>query len=237
MAFADELVSPYSGRRFECGWSDRPQAAADIADRVIGLARGLGHVDPAFGGLRPDPGARKFRVGDQGPVVDMAPASLADMIDRRGRFDPPRFPAPVSPAGYNLLYRNDLMGRDPSFLFVSVRAGRHGPDWPENRVDVRPSAEHSVWRDPERGLLILGAMVDIWKPEWACAYYSTAVLSSENNEVSSRVRPWLAWTAKPLQPRREPPYARPYPAPFPLDDAGPPAEVRPWRGGELRIWP
>jgi hypothetical protein len=236
MPFADEPTH-YAGRSFQCGWSERRQTACDIADAVRRFALGLREIDPAYGRLRPDPGMRKVRAGDPGPIVDMAAAELADMIDRRGRFDLPNFPAPVGPTGYDLLYRNDLMGHDPSFLSVSIQAGEYGPGWVENRVRVRPDTEHQVWRDPERGLQILDVMLQVWKPEWVCAYASKVVLSSEDDEIRSRVRPWLAWTLKPLQPRPNPPYARPYPAPFPLDDAGPPDEVRAWRGGELCIWP
>src|SRR4051794_22262308 len=114
MAFADETVSDIH-RDFECGWAVRKQTAADVADRVQHLARRLGAIDPAYGRIRPSPGMRKFRLGDRGPILDMARAELADLIERRGRFDPPRYPAPVSPTGYSVLYRNDLMGLDPSY--------------------------------------------------------------------------------------------------------------------------
>jgi hypothetical protein len=235
MAFADEPVG-YSGRRFECGWSGRQQTADEIADAVQQLARRLGTVDPAYGRIRPDPGPRKFRPGDLDPVVDMPVAELAELIERGGRFDPPGYPAPVSPEGFDLLYRNDLKGLDPSYISLSVRVGQYGPGRVENRVGLRPDAKHEVWLDPGRGVEVLDAMVETWSPEWACAY-ALVQFRSEENEIGSRARPWLAWTAKPLQPRPNPPYARPYPAPFPLDDAGPPAEVRAHNGGELRIWP
>jgi hypothetical protein len=166
----------------------------------------------------------------------MAAAELAELIERDGRFDPPGYPAPVSPEGFNLLYRNDLGGLDPSYVSLSVRAGQYGQGRVENRVELRPDTKHELWRDPERGVEILDAMVETWSPEWASAY-ALVRSRSEQNEVGARARPWLAWTAKPLQPRPNPPYGRPYPAPFPLDDAGPPNEIRAWRGGELCIWP
>jgi hypothetical protein len=232
--FADEDVG-YAGRRFECGWPGRPQSAADIAGQVMQLAQRLGTIDPAYL-LRPDPGMRKFRPDDPGPIVDMKPAELADLIDRHGRFDPPQPPAPVGETGYTLLYRNDLKGTDPASLWVSIRAGVFGASSMENRVGIRPSNQHPLWRDPERGIDVLEAMVEAWNPLWICAY-ALVDLPSEDDEIKDRARPWLAWTAKPLKPRPNPPYARPYPAPFPLDDAGPPAEVRAWQGGELHIWP
>jgi hypothetical protein len=235
MAFADEPVD-YTGRRFECGWSDRQQTAGDVADQVIRLAKRLGTIDPAYGRICPDPGMRKFRAGDLGPIVEMPPAELIALIDDRGRFDPPKAPAPVSPGGFSLLYRNDLKGIDPSFVSLSVRAGRYGPGRAENRIGLRPDAKHELWRDIGRGIEVLDALIESWQPEWVCAYALVDV-DSEDDEMESRARPWLAWTTKPLRPRPNPPYVRPYPAPFPLDDAGPPAEVRPWHGGELRIWP
>jgi hypothetical protein len=181
---------------------------------------------------------RRFRPGDLGPVTEMTASELGELIDRRGRFDPPRFPAPVGPTGYSVLYRSDHMSRDPSFLTLSVRAGEYGPGWRENRVRVSPDSESPIWRDSERGIEIMETMVEAWDPEWACAY---AVITEsplpEEGEVRSWVRPWLAWTAKPLQPRPVPPFNRPYPHPFPLDHAGPPAEERAWHGGKLQIWP
>lgn len=236
MGFADETPDDIR-RAFQCGWSERPQTAADIGGRVQKLARALGAIDPAFARIRPDPGMRRFRAGDRGPILDMPLPELAELIDRRGRVDPPRYPAPVSPIGYDLLYRNDLRGLDPSFLSVSIRAGEYGPHWVENRVRVRPQAAHPLWWDLERGIEVLDAMVQIWEPEWAGAYTSILNPASPGESITSRVRTWLAWTLKPLQPRPNPPFGRPYPHPFPLDHAAPPAEVRPWHGGELRIWP
>jgi hypothetical protein len=237
MTFAEEPVG-FSGRRFECGWSERPQTAGDIAERVQDFARRLRAIDPASGRLRPDPGMRRFRPGDLGPIVDMTPAELGDLIDREDRADPPRFPAPVGPTGYRVLYRSDHLGRDPSSLTVAIRAGAYGPGPTENRVDVRPDVEHPIWRDPELGIELLGAMIEAWEPEWVCAYArTTEPLPPEGGESRSRIRPWLAWSARPLQPRPVPPFNRPYPHPFPLDDAGPPAEVRAFHGGELKMWP
>jgi hypothetical protein len=233
--FADE-PTVYSGRRFNCGWSERQQTASDIALRVQELARQLEVVDPAYGLIRPDPGMRRFRPGDAGPVVEMTPAELTDRIERRGRFDPPRFPAAVSSEGYRMLYRNSRL--DSSRLSVKVAAGAYEPGANENTIGVWPDDDHALWRDPERGIQVLNAMVEAWEPEWAIAsgYPGTPPLVRAL-EGPSPVRPWLSWTAKPLEPRPNPPYRRPYPYPFPLDRAGPPAEVRAWQGGELRIWP
>jgi hypothetical protein len=234
MPFADE-PTPYAGRRFICGWAERRQTAADIAARVLELASSLGAIDPEFGRFRPDPGMRRFHADDMGPVADMTKAELAALIERRGRFDPPQFPAPVSSEGYSILYRNDRL--DSSHLSVTVHAGafEHGAN--ENNIWVWPDSDHPLWRDPERGIQVLDAMVEIWSPEWAIAYARKIQPPVAILEGPSPVRPWLVWTAKPLESGSKPPYRRPYPHAFPLDDAGPPAEVRPWSGGELRIWP
>jgi hypothetical protein len=58
--FADEPTT-YSGRRFDCGWGERRETAADIAVRAQELAERLGTIDPAFRLIRPDPGMRKCR--------------------------------------------------------------------------------------------------------------------------------------------------------------------------------
>lgn len=237
MAFADEPVD-FGARSFECGWSERAQTALDIAGRVQELARRLGEIEPSYARIRPDPGMRTYRAGDPGPILEMEAVALADLIDRRGRFDPPRYPAPVGPKGYDLLYRSDQMRRSPLSLSVSIQAGQHGPGWVENRVRVRPDDDHGLWRDVEKGIEVLDAIVGVWDPDWACAYAVVVEpLPPEGGEVRSDDRPWLAWTAKPLQPRPVPPFNRPYPHPFPLDHAGPPAERRAWHGGELEVWP
>jgi hypothetical protein len=236
MAFADEPVE-YGDRRFDCGWSVRQQTAADIGDRMQRFARQLGKVDPAFGRVRPEPGMRRFRAGDRGPILEMKRSELTEMIERRGRFDPPRFPAPVGPQGYHILFRNDLMGLDPSHLSITISAGAAEPGANENGVRVWPNTDHSLWCDAERGIQILDAMIQCWDAEWACAYANVPRSRSGNDDTMSSVRPWLAWTAKPMEPRPNPPFRRPHPGPFPLDYAGPPGETRPWHGGELSIWP
>jgi hypothetical protein len=161
----------------------------------------------------------------------MAVAELAEWIERRGRFDPPRYPAPVSSQGYHTLFRNDVPGLDPSHLSVTVSAGAYEYGANENDIWVWPEPNHPLWRDIERGVEVLDAMVQCWDAEWASAFQYMPVGETPG------VRPWLAWTAKPLQPRPNPPYGRPFPNPFPMDEAGPPAEVRRWQGGELSIWP
>ena len=227
VAFADE-PGHRASRRFECGWSPRSQTARDIAARVQELARRLGAIDPAFGQIRPDPGMRKFRQGDLGPIVDMTSSELADLIERRGRFDPPKFPALVSTQGYSTLYRNERL--DSSHLSIKVSAGAYERGANRNEIWVSPDRDHPLWRDPERGIQVLDAMTQGWNVDSASAY---AWLGRDQGGV----RPWLAWIAEPLRLEPVPPYIQPYPYPFASDSVPLPAEVRPWRGGELRIWP
>jgi hypothetical protein len=235
MAFADEPVS-YTGRRFECGWDDRRQTASEIADRLVWFAQRLGTIDPAYGQIRPDPGPRKFRVGDLGPIVTLQRTDLVASIDKE-RFDPPAAPRPVGPGGFSLLYRNDVMSNDPSFVVLLVRAGRYGAEYSTNRVQLRPETKHELWRDIDRGAEIMDTLVETWEPQWACAYALAHSQLAADEESGSKARPWLAWTERPVQPKRASPYDEPYPPPFPLDHAGRPAEVRSLRGGELCIWP
>src|SRR5258708_13492994 len=126
MPFADEPVE-FHARSLQCGWSERAQAPTDIAARAQQFARRLGVIDPAYERIRPDPGMRTYRPGDLGPIVDMETAALADLIDRRGRFDPPRYPAPVRPTGDRMLYPTDHKLPTPSSLSLSISAGNHHP--------------------------------------------------------------------------------------------------------------
>jgi hypothetical protein len=222
----------YTGRRFECGWDDRRETAAELAHRLVWLAQRLGTIDPAYGRMRLDPGARKFRDGDPGPIATMQRTDLAALIDR-DRFDPPSAPKPVSPQGFSLLFRNDLAGYDPSFAWLLVRAGRYGLEDSANRVRFQPESKHELWRDISRGVQVLDMLIESWEPQWACAY-ALAHDGRDTGQAGNRARPWLAWTAKPSPDTRD---AEPYPPPFPLDHAGLPAQTRPLRGGELCVWP
>jgi hypothetical protein len=217
-----------ASRQFECGWPFRPQTAEDIAIRVQELARRLGAIDPAFGQVRPDPGMRKFREGDLGAVIDMTPSELADLIERRGRFDPPKFPAAVSSQGYSMLYRNDRL--DFTHLSIGVGAGSCELGANRNRISISPDRDHPLWRNLDHGIQVIDAMAEGWGAQWASAY-------AWRGRDEGGVRPWLAWTSEPLRLEPTPPYIQPYPYPFALDNVALPAEVRPWRGGELRIWP
>jgi hypothetical protein len=237
MAFADETAY-YVNRHLVCGWGARAQSAIEMAARAQKFAQRLGAVDAAYERLRPDPGLRTYRPGDRGPIVEIETTVLADLIDRRGRFDLPPYPAPVGPHGYHVLYRSDHAKRHPSALSVSISAGQYGDGRAENQVEVSPELDHEIWRHPDLALQVFDAMADIWAPEWACAYAFMGEYPVPGEQPSKpRTRPWLAWTAKPMQPRPVPPFNRPFAYPFPLDQAGPPAEVSQWRGGELQFWP
>ncbi len=229
MLFAD-IPSDYGDRTFVCGWPDRADTAADIAARAQRFARRLEAIDPAYGRIGHDRRGKTLRPDNGPPVVDMSPHDLAEEIDRRDRFDPPKFPSPVSPAGYDVMFGNEAKKSCPSDLGVMIRVGVYGSCGYENYLTAWPHQHHSLWQDVDRGIQFLEAIVEPWDATWGAAY---RLLQIEPGVM--RLRPWLAWTAEPLQPRPSP--LRPYPAPFPLDQAGPAAEIRSWRGGELSIWP
>ena len=160
----------------------------------------------------------------------MPAEDLAELIEERDRVSPPAFPCPVGPRGYHIT----LQG--PSHRSQGGVAGFHafvGARKPltDNTVTLDIWKESAVWRDQAQGVAILEALIDAWEPESAIAF---AFLRWGE---PMRERPWLAWTAKPLHPRPVPPFGREYPYPWPLDDAGPPAESPQLRDGELQIWP
>lgn len=236
--FAD-TPSDYGMRKFRCGWPDRRESAADIAARAQRFARRLEAIDPAFGRFGHDrrsesedilPDLEDLLSDYNGPITSMALNELAEEIDHYDRFDPPPRPAPVGPAGYSSTFGDEAVTYDPSKFAFTLNAGVYGGGRPENCIEAWPHPTHPLWRDIERGVQFLEATVECWDAKWGCAFQS--IFDGGRN---MRIRPWLAWTAEPLQSRLEP--FRPYPYPFPLDDADPPAEVRPWRGGQLSIWP
>lgn len=220
MAFADELN--HFGRKFMCGWSARPESPYEIARRVQSMANGLERAEPTLGELWPAFEGRAPRPTDPGPVQAMSGEDLGRLIDRRGRFDPPRLPAPVGPDGYafSLGSSRGLEG----FIRSHVFAGATRPE-SHNSADLELEVGCSLWRDPARGVAVLQALVAAWKPHWAWAL-ATIIGPEEDASAQMEVRPWLLW--------------RRAGAPPPLNEAdfvAEPAVIQPLGEGELRIWP
>jgi hypothetical protein len=230
--FADE--QRHIGRRFFAGWPYRQEDAHSVAQRIHTMARGLAKVHTAYGELWPFLAIRKLRPSDPGPVLDMPADALADLIDRRCRFDPPKLPAPVGPSGYSIVLANNRpgpRGSDPLYCGGSFKVGIYGTG-PFNEIDLEFHDASPLWRNIDEGIEIVDALRDAWGAEWVSA--SAHIPAWEEGK---RDRPWLAWLAKPLSPFPTPPYWYAVPHPFPFDHAGPPAIVRAEFGGELKIWP
>jgi hypothetical protein len=218
---ANEERPIFSRNSFRCGWSSRAEVALDVAHRVIALNQGLAKMEPAHHELWPLFAARAIRPGrDPGPISDMSVDELAELIDRRARFDPPRWPAPVSDGGYNLVMSANLRGTDLLSVGVWVRAGAY-PDSPPtdpNDADLDFHVKNPIWMDFDRGLQALHLLIDSMEPDWACA-------SNWVGDEKGHHQPWLAWAA---QDRTIPD--------FYIGRASPPSEVRADRGGRLYLW-
>jgi hypothetical protein len=212
-------------RSFDCGWGPREETALEVARRVRGLIERLVEVEPGHGEIWPLFVARNPKRGrDPNPVLEHTVEALGDLIDRRARYDPPRFPAPVCETGYQLIFaaRRPM---DPLYLEGSVHAGNQSPplSWnPPNKADLEYHLDHRIWSDERLALQVLSALIDTLQPDWACA---TAGVSATETDERPHKRPWLAWRAA----GREIPE-------FYVGRGGPPREVRAHRRGELSIW-
>ena len=216
--FANEA---HYSRNFTCGWSARAETALSIARRVQAMTRGLGEIDPRMRLLWPQFEARAIRPSDPGPVLDLSDESLADLIDRRARFDPPRFPAPVDPWGY-MLALGGSPGRSEMLDYGAlVEAGRRREAPFYNVVNVHFDQDHPIWRDPERASTLLGGLVNVWEAEWGYA-----AGRPEGGSGDTYGHPLLTWAA-----------SKGASAPRAFIDIGPPSDVRDYLGGELRVWP
>src|SRR5213083_2780074 len=121
--FADE--PDHYDRSFFGGWPSVRMDARAIAERVQEVVRRLSLVEPTCGELRPILATRAFRPEDPGPVLELATGQLAELIDRRARFDPPRRPAPVGPDGYSVVFGPNRRWSDPLRISLTVRAGQY----------------------------------------------------------------------------------------------------------------
>src|SRR6478736_5115887 len=99
--------------------------AQAIAERTKEFVRRVSLVEPTLAEVRPILAARAFRPGDPGPVLEMTADQLAELIDRRARFDPPRRPAPVGPDGYSVVFGPNRRWSDPLRISLTVRAGQY----------------------------------------------------------------------------------------------------------------
>jgi len=184
------------------------------------MVRELGQIDPRLDFLWPQFAARAIRPTDPGPVLELSDETLGDLIDRRARFDPPPFPAPVDPWGYMLALgatpTSEL--RDYSAL---VQAGslKEPPLYNEVKLDL--DQHHAVWRSPDRAVSVLDVLVRSWEAEWA---YAAGRPKGGCGDTFGR--PLLIWSA-----------VKGVSAPRAFIDIGAPLELRDYLGGELQIFP
>jgi hypothetical protein len=220
VAFADE--QGHFSREFTAAWRARRDDPVRIASGIIETVRRMAGFEAAYASLRPILAMRRLRPSDPGPVLDMDSEELGALIDRRARFDPPRFPAPVGPDGYSMSLGPDRAWTDPLRLSLHVRAGQYREGaWDEMECEPHPASP--LWQSVDKGLQIIDILVEVWGAETVSA---SAFIP--NHGEKGRRRPWLTWIKAGVN-------TLPYPFPFP--DAPPPGERRSHRDGELQVWP
>lgn len=217
--FADEA---HYSRRFTCGWSTRAETALDIARKVRATTRALGELDPRLELLWPQFARRAIRPTDPGPVLELSDEELGALIDRRARFDPPKFPAPVDSSGYLVALGGSPAQSQLKLYGGMVWAGAWGAR-AENWVQIGIDHDHPVWRDLALAARVLVILLEIWGAEWG---FAAALPSNRPPGLNTVGRVLLTWRG-----------AKEMPARYTFDNTGPPAEVRSELGGELRVWP
>jgi hypothetical protein len=202
----------------KCGWEPRDEGPRELAARLRDLNLQMAEVEPEWRDLWPLLAARAIKPGrDPGPILDMATEDLASLIDRRARFDPPRYPAPVDPEGYRLLTTVLRNGYDPLEVHVSLSAAYGGAHVNGNELILEPNNRSPIWNDPDRARRLFLGMIFAMNPSWGCVVASLA--------SGPGFRPWMVWSAPGADiPQRY------------LQAEMLPAEVQPHLGGELRVW-
>jgi hypothetical protein len=211
-------------RRFSAAWGPRAETPLELARRVKAMCGRLVETAPEHRDVWPLFAMRAIRPGvDPGPLLDIPDEDLAKLIDRKARFDPPQLPAPVGPEGYRMVLSANRAPPDPRSIGMSVSAGVYEEGVNENRVEVTYHLANPVWQDPSAGARVVEIIAETFSPEWVCV---SAFIQSREERGKGHRRPWIAWSA----PASEVP-------PYWTEHGGPPSEVRPAFGGELRIWP
>jgi hypothetical protein len=173
---------------FRAEWSARPESAEQVASRIQLLTRRLSELEPTWGEIWPLFAARQSEFS-RPHVLQYALEELAALIDRRGRYDPPRWPAPVGETGYHLILTVNRTGLDPFDVGVTVHAGDVRPQ-PCNALSIDLHRASPLVGDLRRGVALVCAMVEAFEPMWVYAKLPGA--SADGPFV---VRPWLTWAA------------------------------------------
>ena len=208
-------------RDFVAAWPGRGLSARDLADICQRLARHLAWIDPVYGDVRLNLYPRPFRPSDPGPILDMSGDELAGLIDRRARFDPPRFPKPVSEDGYWLTLGPDRSGLDPRTISLFLRGGSYGEGaWDDLKVE--PHIDSPIWQDVDLARNIIDDLIDIT----ACHCVSASALITEGPRGYRR--PWMIWVAEGA--------GSPLPVSVQFSYETQPVEVTKHKGGVLKVW-
>lgn len=174
--------------------------------------------------LRPWTERRRIRPSDP-TVMDLSVADLGRLIDRKGRFDPPPLPAPVSREGYDLLLSSTQPDRDLDRIRFTFHVAQLDPG-SENYVRLNLHGRNPIWADEARCRQLLRALVDVWAPERAAI--RTAGIFDHDAPHAWLRRYWMYWS-KPGLESASFPYCPP--------PAQPGERTESWLGGQLEMWP
>ena len=204
---------------FLAGWGPRAETAIQIAARVQGLVRLLGEIEPEWSEIWPILAARAIRP-EEPHVLQLSTDDLGMLIDRRARFDPPRWPAPVGPDGYQIVFGANRIGIDPMKFEMSVHAGStEAETYIGNGLLLSPHDDGPIWRDEARGRAVVEAIIDCFEPDWVNAGATGGAPLGNTGP-----RAWLNWAAPGCVP---PEHFRP-PSPGVVVDT--------LSGGALQYW-
>lgn len=210
-------------RRYSAAWPASGESALRLAGKLQKLFGRLSAIEPFYGDVRLILALRAFRPSDPGPILEMTTEDLASLIDRRTRFDPPQYPAPVDQDGYSMALSPNLSGHDPRSLGANLHAGQYRPGvW--DSIELQLHQDSPVWRDADLGLSVLDIVVGAL--DCPCAAASAFISEGERG----RSRPWMTWIAAGADEKA-------LPIPFPFEEAPPSPRQAPHRDGVLRTWP
>jgi hypothetical protein len=224
----DPISESYS---YLWGWPSRAETSESIAARLQLMATSLAEIAPAYGELWPFFAMRALRPKDPGPLLALAVADLATLIDRRARFNPPQRPSPVGRDGYWISLGNNRRPQDPLYASLKVQAGVYRDDT-ANAVELQVNPNGPAWQSDELVRRAFEGGLQLWSAEWGAVWHGRA----EEGDDGVRHWPRLAWTADRFKSHSAPPYIWEYPFPFPFDRPPDATSAHPSLGGELEEW-
>jgi hypothetical protein len=214
-----------SGREIIACWrGGRAENAESIAVRLQTTVQRLASLGLEAVELRPWTERRVIRTSDP-TVTDLSIADLARLIDRKGRFDPPPLPAPVSAEGYSLLVSSTRPDDEVDRIRFTCHVAQLAPG-SDNYVRLNLHGRNPIWGDEARCREMLRGLIEAWAPERAAI--RTAGIFDHDAPHAWLRRYWMYWSKAEAES-----------ASFP--ECPPPVQpgetVEPWLGGQLEIWP